>query len=404
MMNKKTGHVNHLAARFSTLAVHGGEEGHPHNPLSVPIYQNAVFAFDEVADTISQFETGEGYIYSRIGNPTVDAFEKKMTLLEGGEAALAFASGMAAISAVFMTVAKPGEHLLVARSMYSGTHSLIAHQLRPMGYEVDFFDAAGTDGVRNLAKAIREKTKLVYFESPSNPQLEITDIEALARVAKERGITTAIDNTFATPYLQRPLSKGVDVVIHSATKYIGGHGDAVGGVVVGKERFIHRMRHGIRRDLGGILAPMHAWLYLRGLKTLPLRMDRHCDSAMKVARFLETHPSVDSVIYPGLASHPDHELATRQMKAFGGVVSFRLASREQCRKLCDTVQLCTLGVSLGDAATLIQHAASMFHHKESDEQCEKKGVDPLLIRLSVGLEDPEDIIDDLKQALEKSSP
>lgn len=385
--------------RFSTLAVHGGEGGHPHNPLSVPIYQNAVFAFDDVEAAADQVETGEGFIYSRIGNPTVDAFEQKMALLEGGEAALAFASGMAAISAVFMTLAKPGDHILASRKMYSGAHSLISHQLRPMGYQVEFFDAAGADGPENLKRALRDNTRFVYFESPSNPELDIVDILALTGIVKQRGIPTVIDNTFATPYLQRPLSLEVDVVVHSATKYIGGHGDAVGGVVVGSDNLIGRMRHGVRKDLGGILSPLHAWLYLRGLKTLPLRMDRHCGSAMEVAHFLESHPAVGAVIYPGLASHPDHELAKKQMSNFGGVVSFRLPSRDHGKRFCDAVRLCTLGVSLGDAATLVLHTASMFHRMESDEQCRGKGVDPLLVRLSVGLEDPSDIIEDLDRAL-----
>lgn len=385
--------------RFSTLAVHGGEGGHPHNPLSVPIYQNAVFAFDDIDAAVNQVETGEGFIYSRIGNPTVDAFEQKMALLEGGEAALAFASGMAAISAVFMTLAKPGDHILAARHMYSGAHSLIAHQLGPMGYQVEFFDAAGVEGLENLRRALKDNTRFVYLESPSNPELDIADIGALAGIAKQRGIPTVIDNTFATPYLQQPLKMGVDVVIHSATKYIGGHGDAVGGIVVGSDNLIDRMRHGVRKDLGGILSPLHAWLYLRGLKTLPLRMDRHCGSAMEVARFLESHPAVGSVIYPGLASHAGHELARKQMNNFGGVVSFRLPSRENGKQFCDTVRLCTLGVSLGDAATLVLHTASMFHRMESDDQCRGKGVDPLLVRLSVGLEDPSDIIEDLDRAL-----
>lgn len=400
-MKKNAEQINeHSGHHFATLAVHGGESGFPHNPLSVPIYQNAVFAFDDIDAATRQVETGEGYIYSRIGNPTVDAFEEKMAILEGGESALAFASGMAAISAVCMTLAKPGDHIVSARHIYSGAHTLMTHQLMPMGYRIDFVDTAGAAGAENLKGALRDDTRFIYLESPSNPELDITDIAAVIRLAAERGITTVIDNTFATPYLQQPLKMGIDVAIHSATKYIGGHGDAVGGVIVGRRELVRRMRYGVRRDFGGILAPMHAWLYLRGLKTLPLRMDRHCRTALEVARFLELHPAATQVFYPGLPSHPDHELARNQMRHFGGVVSFRVASRKAGKQFCDALHLCTLGVSLGDAATLALHPASMFHAKESDAQCLGKGVDPFLVRISVGLEDPADILKDIGAALD----
>ena len=382
-----------------TLAIHAGEEPDPATgAVATPIHMASTFAFPsaEVAAAVFAGEE-EGYIYTRWGNPTVDALERRIAALEGGEAALATASGMAAIATAVMTVAQAGDHIVATRAIYAGTYNLLAKELPRYGVHTTFVDA--TDP-QNVAAAMREETRIVYLESPGNPTLALNDIAAIARIAHDAGALVFIDNTFATPVNQRPLELGADVVLHSATKYLCGHGDAIGGIVVGSADFIAAARTGVLRDVGGVMSPFNAWLILRGVQTLPLRMERHNANALQVARFLEAHPQVRSVSYPGLPSHPQHELARRQMRGFGGMVCFEVRGGvEAGRRLMNRIRLCTLAVSLGDTRTLICHSASTTHSTVPREARLAAGVTDGLVRLSVGLEDPEDIIADLDQAL-----
>jgi methionine-gamma-lyase len=384
---------------FETECVHGGEEGiFRYSPASTPIYQTSTFFFDgpEEAAAVHDGEK-EGFLYTRTGNPTVKAFEDKMALLEVGESAVAFSSGMGAVSAVFLQVLRPGDEVVSSSRIYGGTRSFYENVLNRMGCPVRYFEPG--DEERKIGSLITKKTKIIFFETPSNPELCIVDIGRIAALARKRGVFTAADNTFATPWLQRPLKGGIDCVVHSATKYIGGHGDAIGGVVVGSERFISELRKKMLLNLGACLSPFNAWLFLRGLKTLPLRMDRHCRTASEIARFLIGHPKVKTVLYPGLETHRDYETAKAQMKDFGGMVSIRLKDRENCLRFLRRLKICRIGVSLGDAATLVLHPASLFHRNLSDAACRRAGTDPLLIRISAGLENAQDLIEDMKTAL-----
>jgi len=385
--------------RMHTLAIHAGEAPEPATgAVATPIHMASTFAFPsaEVAAAVFAGEE-EGYIYTRWGNPTVDALERRVAALEGGEAALAAASGMAAIATAVMTAAQAGDHIVATRAIYAGTYNLLAKELPRYGVHTTFVDA--TDP-QNVAAALREETRIVYLESPGNPTLALNDIAAIARIAHDAGALVFIDNTFATPINQRPLELGADVVLHSATKYLCGHGDAIGGIVVGAADFIAAARTGVLRDVGGVMSPFNAWLILRGVQTLPLRMERHNANALQVARFLEAHPQVAWVSYPGLPSHPQHALAQRQMRGFGGMVCFEVRGGvEAGRRLMNRIRLCTLAVSLGDTRTLICHSASTTHSTVPREARLAAGVTDGLVRLSVGLEDPEDIIADLDQAL-----
>jgi len=384
---------------FATNCVHAGEEGvfAPH-PASTPVYQTSTFFFDDL-DSAADVVEGkrEGFLYTRVGNPTVKAFEDKMAVLEEGESAVAFSSGMAAVSAVFLESVRPGDEIISSSRIYGGTRNFYQHMLDKLGCSVRYFEPG--EPMKGLASLVTRKTKLIFFETPSNPELSIVGMAEVAEAAKKWGIFSVVDNTFATPYLQRPLGSGIDCVLHSATKYIGGHGDAIGGVVIGSKSFIGRLRDRTLLNLGGCLSPFNAWLFLRGLKTLPVRMDRHCGTAAKIADFLSGHSQVGTVLFPGLESHPGHATAAAQMKDFGGMVSFRLRSREACRRFIKRLRLCRIGVSLGDAATLVLHPVLLFHRGLSDGACRKIGADPLLIRLSTGLEDADDIVEDLKAAL-----
>jgi len=320
-----------------------------------------------------------------------------MAFLEQGEAALALASGMAAATTAVLSCCRTGDHIVAGDTLYGGTHQLFTQTLPRLGIDVTEVPAADP---HNFAGAITERTRLVYLESPANPTLVLTDIAAVAEIAHARGVPVLVDNTFCTPYLQNPLNLGADIVLHSATKYIGGHGDTVAGILVGRQDWIMQARMEILRDVGGCISPFNAWLLLRGLKTLPVRMDRHMENAMEVAQFLAYHPKVTEVIYPGLKTHPQHALARRQQRGFGGMISFLVeGGREAGRTVMDAVQLCTLAVSLGDVDTLIEHPASMTHSTYGEEELRKVGIDPAMVRLSVGLENVEDIIADLRQAL-----
>ncbi len=390
---------------FSTLAVHGSkhvdkhEAAGPIRSVSTPIFMSSTFAFAD-ADQGARIFAGEeeGYVYTRLGNPTTAALEREMAFLEGGEAALACASGMGATTVACLTLCRAGDHIVASNTLYGGTHQLFDQTLPRFGIEVTEVDATVAG---NLARAMTERTRLVHVETPANPTLTLVDIEAVAALCRERGVPLMVDNTFATPYLQQPLSLGADIVLHSATKYVGGHGDTVAGVLVGTREFIDTARGEGMRDLGPVLSPFNAWLLLRGLKTLPVRMDKHCENAMEIARYLEFHPAVEKVLYPGLRMHPQHALAKTQMRGFGGMVSFVVkGGREAGRTVMDRVGLWTLAVSLGDVDSLIEHPASMTHSTYSEEQLLAAGISPGLVRLSVGLENTEDLIDDLKQAME----
>lgn len=397
-MNKSAGRQ----LGFSTRAVHAGQQPDPQTgALATPIYQTSTFVFPDAERGASIFAGEEpGYFYTRVGNPTQAALEEKMAALEEGEAALAFGSGMAAISGTVLAMVSSGDHLLADDTLYGCTYTLFKHLLPRFGVEVTFTDLAD---LRNIHRCIRDNTKVVYFETPANPTMKLVDIAAVSGLARRAGARVVVDNTFMSPYFQRPLKLGADLVVHSATKYISGHGDTIGGVAAGTREFMDNVRLTTLKDMGGVISPFNAWLLLRGLKTLAVRMERHNRNAMEVARFLEAHPMVERVYYPGLSSHPQHELAKKQMTGFSGLISFDLrGGQETARELLNGVSLCRLAVSLGDAETLIQHPASMTHSAVPLEVRLKMGVTDGLVRLSVGLEDAGDIIEDLSRGLDRA--
>lgn len=382
-----------------TTVVHAGENPKENlGSLSVPIYQSAVFAFPD-AEQGAAIHEGEqdGFFYGRISNPTQDALESALCELEGGEAALALASGMAAVSNTLFTLLNPGEHIIAPESLYATTTALLNQMLTPLGIKVTYIDATNPENYRT---AIRPETKVLYLESPANPTMKLVDIEAVVKIAQEHNLVTVMDNTFATPFNQQPLRKGVDIVVHSATKYLGGHGDLVAGAMIGNEEIIKKARWHTNKILGGVISPNVAWLVQRGIKTLALRMERHNQNALEVAKFLDQHPKVKEVHYPGLSTHPQHNLAKRQMSGFGGMLSFDVGGVEEGRRLVNHVKLCALAVSLGDVSTLIQHSATMTHASVPRDKRLEVGITDGLLRLSVGIEGAEDIINDLKQALE----
>jgi methionine-gamma-lyase len=389
---------------FATLCIHGKvhldkhEADRPIRAVSTPIFQSSTFAFENVAHGAAVFRGEDSsYVYTRLGNPTQTALETEMAYLEKGEAALALSSGMAAATTAVLTCCRTGDHIVAGDTLYGGTHQLFTQTLPRLGITVTEVPA---DDPANFAAAITDRTRLIYLETPANPTLVLTDIAAVADIAHRKGIPVLVDNTFCTPYLQNPLDLGADIVMHSATKYIWGHGDTVAGILVGKADWIATARMEILRDVGGCISPFNAWLLLRGLKTLPVRMDRHMENAMEVAQFLSYHPKVEEVIYPGLKTHPQFKLAARQQRGPGGMISFMVTGgRDAGIKVMDGVKLCTLAVSLGDVDTLIEHPASMTHSTYSEEELVKVGIHPAMVRLSVGLENVEDIIADLRQAL-----
>jgi methionine-gamma-lyase len=382
-----------------TDVVHAGEDPRNHfGSVSVPVFNASVFAFDDAdeAAAIHNFEK-EGYFYGRLGNPTQAALESAMCELEKGEAALAFASGMAAVSAALLNVLKSGDHIVAPESHYSTTGSFFEYIAENFNIETTYIDQADAE---NYVAAMRANTKIFYLETPSNPTLKITDLAAVAKLARENGVTTICDNTFATPFNQYPLALGVDIVLHSATKYLGGHSDLTAGVLVGKKDLIEKARLKTTKLFGGNIAPQTAWLVLRGIKTLALRMERHNENAQRIAEFLSEHPKVSQVNYPGLISHSNHEIARKQMRGFGGMISFDVGTVANGKTLLNNVKLCTLATSLGGIETIIQHSASMTHSGLSPEERAKAGITDGLIRLSVGIENADDLIADLDQALE----
>ncbi|HEY9207241.1 MAG TPA: PLP-dependent aspartate aminotransferase family protein [Candidatus Methanoperedens sp.] len=389
--------MNLKKAGFSTRAIHAGEKPSETGAVVTPIYQTAPFEFKSAAHGARVMGGKEkGYVYSRGLNPTTEVLEEKMASLETGEAALAQGTGMAAISAAVFTEIKAGDHVIADEVIYGSTYDLFV-DLAKFGVDVSFID---TSNLNNVENAFRKNTKLVFFETPANPTLKLTDIAAVSDIAHGRGAKVFVDNTFMTPYFQQPLKHGADVVIHSATKYLNGHGDTLGGIVVGPSEFIKRVRHTVK-NIGGAISPFNSWLILRGIKTLAVRMDRHNENAISVAEYLNRHDTIEKVIYPGLPSHPQHDLAKRQMCGFGGMISFLLNDEKDVPLFLDSLKLCTLAVSLGETGTLIQHPATMTHAVVPREKRIKYGITDELVRLSVGIEDVGDIIEDIGQALDK---
>ncbi len=386
---------------FATICVHGAGGVDPQTgAVSFPIYQSSTFAFKSAQDGADIFAgRKEGYLYTRLGNPTQAAFEREIAFLESAEAALATASGMGAITVAILTALRAGDRMIAGNTLYGGTHLLFKETMPSMGISVDFVNPGSPEEIETY---LNEGAKLVYIETPANPTLQIVDIVEIARLSHRFNALLMVDNTFATPYYQRPLQLGADCVVHSATKYIGGHGDTIAGVILGKKEFVDRARNVINRDIGAAISPFNAWLLLRGLKTLPVRMERHSANAMRVAQYLSFHPKVSRVWYPGLRTHEQHELACRQMDGFGGMVTFELKGGKRAGQiLMDSVKLLTLAVSLGDVDSLIEHPATMTHSTYNEEELESVGITEGMVRLSVGLEDVEDIIEDLSQALKK---
>lgn len=385
---------------FATKSIHGGHVKDQFGALATPIHQTATFVFDSAEQGGRRFALEEeGYIYSRLGNPTCTQLEEKLALLEGAEACVAAASGIGAISSAFWTLLKTGDHIVSAKTLYGCTFAYLNHGLAQFGVEVTFVD---TTNPENVKAAMRPNTKVVYLETPANPTLEIADIKAISDIAHQvEGCVVMVDNTFCTPYTQRPLEMGADIVVHSGTKFLNGHGDVIAGFVLGKKEYITNVRlYGIKDMTGASMSPFDAYLIIRGLKTLEIRMEKHCSNAMKVAEFLENHPAVTNVYYPGLKSFKQYDLAKKQMSLPGAVIAFELnGGVEEGKKVMNALALCKLAVSLGDAETLIQHPASMTHSPYTPEERADSGITDGLVRLAVGLEAAEDIIEDLEQAL-----
>ncbi|WP_405019013.1 cystathionine gamma-synthase [Kitasatospora sp. NBC_00070] len=378
-----------LPQGFETLAIHAGQEADPQTGAVVtPIYQVSTYKQDGVGGLRN------GYEYSRSANPTRTALEECLAAIEGGARGLAFASGLAAEDTLLRTVLKPGDHIVIPNDAYGGTFRLFAKVLTRWGVE---FSVADTQNLAAVRDALRPNTRALWVETPSNPLLGISDIAGLAEVAHRAGALLVVDNTFASPYLQQPLSFGADVVVHSTTKYMGGHSDVVGGALVAAEAGLGEELAYHQNAMGAVAGPFDAWLVLRGIKTLGVRMDRHSSNAAKVAELLSVHPKVSQVIYPGLPSHPGHDIAAKQMKAFGGMVSFRVNGGEQAAvDVCNRAELFTLGESLGGVESLIEHPGRMTHASVAGSALE---VPADLIRVSVGIESIDDLLADLTRAL-----
>ncbi|EHO77664.1 methionine gamma-lyase [Fusobacterium ulcerans] len=387
---------------MGTIAIHAGQGKNPFGALSTPIYQTSTFVFDSTEQGGARFAgKEEGYIYSRLGNPTTTVAEEKIAALECGEAAAATSSGMGAISSALWTLLRAGDHVIADKILYGCTFALLCHGMTRYGVEVEFLDTSDLEAVK---KAMKKNTRVVYLETPANPNLKISDIEEIAKIAHTNEYTkVVVDNTFASPYLQKPLLLGADLVVHSATKYLNGHGDVIAGFVVGNKELITEVKlFGIKDMTGSVLGPTEAHLIIRGLKTFEIRMQRHCENAMKVAEYLNAHPKVSKVYYPGLKDHEGYEIAKKQMTGFGGMMSFELEGGFEAGKtLLNNLEMCALAVSLGDTETLVQHPASMTHSAYTKEELKEAGIPEGLVRLSVGLENIEDIIADLDKAFEK---
>lgn len=392
----------HSTSNFiETQAIHAGRiNDEQFGSLATPLYQTSTFIFEDAQQGAERFAgDAQGYIYSRLGNPTTRQLEMRVAAMECMDDAAATATGMAAVSAALMTNLQAGDHMISSKAVYGCSFALMNHMLKKFAIEVTFVDMEDPENIR---AAIKENTKLVFLETPINPNLVVLDLERICAIAKQNNLLSVVDNTFLTPVLQQPAKFGADIVLHSATKYLNGHGDVVAGIVCGSFDMINEIKMTTLKDIGATMSPHDAWLIMRGIKTLPVRMDRHCSNAQKVAEFLQSHPVVSQVYYPGLKSHSGNKFIGKQMKAAGGVIAFELDTCLQGgTDFINNMQLFSIAVSLGDAESLIQHPASMTHSTYLPEEREKAGISDTLIRISVGLENVEDLIEDLSQALAK---
>ncbi len=391
---------NHSKFDFQTKCVHSGIDEYEYGAVVPPIYQTSTFKFKNVKHGASLFAGEEkGYIYTRMLNPTVEAMENAIAELEGGHKALGCGSGMAAISTIFITLLQSGDHVVCSSAVYGPTTTVLNTVMKKYGVETTFVDSSDSENVR---KAIKPNTKVVYIETPGNPTLCISDIEEISKIAHEHKATVVVDNTFMSPALQNPLLLGADIVMHSLTKFLNGHADVVGGVIVVKDEETYQQFRKTLNQLGGVIDPFNAFLVHRGLKTLAIRMEKHCRNAQKIAEWLEKHPAVKWIRYPGLKSHPHYQIGLKQHKAPGGMITIELkGGLEAGRIMMDSVRLFQLAVSLGGVESLIQHPASMTHFSMGKEAREAAGITDGLVRISVGIEDVNDLIADLETALYK---
>ncbi|MCI0401905.1 MAG: PLP-dependent aspartate aminotransferase family protein [Acidobacteria bacterium] len=374
---------------FATDAIHVGQEPDPSTgAIIVPIYQTSTYVQEELGKN-------KGYEYARSGNPTRTALERNLARLEGGTHALAFASGMAAINAV-MTLLKAGDHVICSHAVYGGVYRLFTRILVNFGLEASWID---TTCAENVEKAVRKNTRMLYVETPTNPTMQVSDLTEMSRIARAYRLMLVVDNTFMSPYLQRPFEFGADIIVHSTTKFLNGHSDSIGGAAILRRQEDYDRLYLIQKSAGAILGPMDCWLVLRGVKTLAVRMEQHNKVTQAIAAYLEKHPKVKRVYYPGLKSHPQHELAKKQMRGFGAMLSFELGSLEAAQRMLRQVKVCSLGESLGGVETLISHPATMTHASVPPDQRAKIGITDGLVRISTGIEDVEDLIGDLDRAL-----
>jgi cystathionine beta-lyase/cystathionine gamma-synthase len=380
---------------FETLALHAGTTADPvTGAMLTPIYQTTTYRQEAVGKD-------KGFKYSRSGNPTVSALERRLAAIEGAEFATCYSTGLAATTALFLALLKSGDRVVSSQAVYGGTVRLLRQTLAPFGVQADFVDTSNADA---FAKALQKPTRLVFIETPANPTLKLTDIDLASRLAKKAGALLVVDNTLLTPALQRPLDLGADIVLHSTTKFIEGHNATVGGALITRDANLHEQFLFTRNTIGTIQSPFAAWLTLQGVKTLPLRMARHCENAGRIARFLESHPRITRLVYPGLESFPQFELARRQQSAGGALIAFEVEGGVEAGvHLMNSVRLCALAENLGAAETIITHPVSMTHGAVPPEQRAAAGITDGLVRLSVGLENPDDIIADLEQALDASA-
>ena len=384
---------------INSKLIHAGHRADPTGAVTVPIYQTSTFAFRDAQHGAALFAGEEdGYIYTRIGNPTIRALEESVAELENGCGGIATSSGMGAVSTLYVALLSAGAHMVSTASVYGPSRGLVENHFSRFGVESTYLD---TSDLARVREALRPETKLVYVETPSNPTMQLTDIAQVSALAHAHGCLVAVDNTFASPYLQKPLDLGADVVLHSVTKFINGHADVVGGILVAKDPSIYKLLRSVMVNFGCNMGPHQAFLVLRGLRTLGVRIERAQRNALEIARWLEAQPEVQTVRYVGLESHPQHELAKRQMRGFGSMISFELkGGMEAGRRLMNAVKVATLAVSLGGVETLIEHPASMTHASISPQDRRAAGFSDGLVRYSVGIEDVEDLIADLRQALD----
>ena len=384
---------------IETQAIHAGRiNDEQFGSLATPLYQTSTFIFDNAQQGANRFAGEEdGFIYSRLGNPTTRQLEQRVAAMENMEDAAATATGMGAVSGALLANLSAGDHLISSKAVYGCSFALMSHQLTRWGIEVSFVDMANPD---EIEAAIKPNTKVMFLETPVNPNLAVYDLAVIAKIAQQHNIISIVDNTFLTPVLQQPQQYGIDIVAHSATKYLNGHGDVVAGIICGSNEMIMNIKMTVLKDIGATMSPHDAWLIMRGLKTLPIRMERHCNNAQKIAEYLENHEKVLKVYYPGLKSHPGYKFLGSQMKAAGGVIAFEINSDlTGGSEFINRMQLFSIAVSLGDAESLIQHPASMTHSPYTPEERANAGISDSLIRISVGLENAEDIIADLSQSL-----